>query len=81
MPTLFYPSRHPVVVAFFYDHGIEFDLATYEQRAKLLDFEEELISEDPLRISISISVEDDVLGLTYNDRMELIGVNSDRQRH
>jgi hypothetical protein len=77
MPTLFYPSRHPVVVAFFYDHGIEFDLATYEQRAHLLDFEEELLSEDPLRIRISVPLEGDVLGLTYDDRMELVDVNFD----
>ncbi|WP_101294461.1 DUF7351 domain-containing protein [Halegenticoccus soli] len=75
MPTLFYPSRHPAVVAFYYEHGIEFDLATYEQRAYLLDFEEELLSEDPLRIRISIPLEGDVLGLTYDDRMEVVDVN------
>ncbi|WP_255196677.1 winged helix-turn-helix domain-containing protein [Halorarius litoreus] len=81
MPTLFYPSRHPAVVAFFYNHGIEFDLATYEQRAILLDFEEELLSEDPLRIRILVSFEDEVLGLTYDDRMELVDVTRDGVEH
>ena len=75
MPTLFYPTRQPSVVAFYYEHGIEFDLATYEQRAYLLDFEEELLSENPLRIRISIPLEDDVLGLTYDDRMGVVDVS------
>lgn len=54
MPTLFYPSREPTTIAFFYEYGVEFDLATYEQRTLLLDFEEELLSMDSLRIRISI---------------------------
>ena len=49
MSTLFYPSRETAVIAFFYDHGVDFDLATYEQRALLLDFEAELLSTDPLQ--------------------------------
>lgn len=77
MPILFYPARQPVVTAFFYKHGIEFDLATYEQRAYLLDFTQELRSEDPLRIRISIPLEDEELRLTYDDRMEVVEV--DRQ--
>ncbi|WP_265108625.1 winged helix-turn-helix domain-containing protein [Halosolutus halophilus] len=72
MPTLFYPSRQPAVIAFYYEHGIEFDLATYEQRAHLLSFEEELLSEDPLRIRISIPLEDEALRLTYDERMEVV---------
>jgi len=75
MPTLFYPSRHPAVVAFYYDHGNEFDLATYEQRELLLRFEEELLSEDPLRICISIPLGDEVLRLTYDDQMEVVDVD------
>ncbi len=74
MPTLFYPSRHPAVVAFYYDHGIEFDLATDEQRALLLDFEEELLSTDPPRIRISIPVDGDVLRLTYDEQMAVVDV-------
>jgi len=72
MPTLFYPSREPAVIAFFYDHGVEFDLATYEQRALLLDFEEELVSLDPLRIQLSIQLDDETLQLTYDERMDVV---------
>ncbi|MDX1745306.1 MAG: hypothetical protein R3324_05155, partial [Halobacteriales archaeon] len=74
MPTLFYPSRQPAVIAFYYEHGIEFDLAAYEQRAHLLDFEEEVLSEDPLRIRISIPLGDEALRLTYDERMDVVDV-------
>jgi DNA-binding transcriptional ArsR family regulator len=74
MPTLFYPSRQPAVVAFYHDQGIEFDLATHEQRAYLLDFEEELVSEDPFRIRISIPGDDETLWLTYDDRMTVVDI-------
>jgi hypothetical protein len=75
MPTLFYPSRQPAVIAFFYEHGIAFDLATYEQRTLLLDFEEELVSRDPLRIEISITLDDDTLRLTFDGRMDVVDVS------
>jgi DNA-binding transcriptional ArsR family regulator len=80
MPTLFYPSRRPAVVAFFFDHGIEFDLATYEQRARLLVFEEERLSEDPLRIRISIPVGEESLRLTYDERMEVVDTDRRERR-
>ena len=72
MPTLFYPSRLPEAVAFYHDHGVEFDLATHEQRALLLDFREEVVSEDPLRIRITIPADDEELRLTYDDRMAVV---------
>ncbi len=79
MPTLFYPTRQPAVVAFYYEHGVEFDLATHEQRARLLGFEEELLSEDPLRIRISVPVADEALRLTYDERMEVVDVSRRRR--
>ena len=74
MPTLFYPTREPAVVAFYHDHGIELDLARHEQRAHLLDFEEEVLSEDPLLLRISIPIEDETLRLTYDEGMEVVDV-------
>ena len=81
MPTLFYPSRQPAVIAFYYEHGISFDLAKYEQRAYLLGFDEDLLSEDPLRIRISIPLEDEALRLTYDERMEVVDVNRQGSEH
>jgi hypothetical protein len=72
MPTLFYPTREPAVVAFYHDHGVEFDLATYEQRTNILDYREEVLSEDPIRIRITVPMDDDELQLTYDDRMAVV---------
>lgn len=80
LPTLFYPSRHPAVVAYYHDHGIEFDLATHEQRSLLLDIEEERLSQDPLRIRLSIPVENEVLRLTYDDHMEVVDLTRETGR-
>lgn len=74
LPTLFYPSNHPAVTAFYYDHGIEFDLAKHEQRSLLLDYKEELLSDDPIRIRITIPVAGNELQLTFDDRMKVINV-------
>lgn len=72
MPTLFYPTREPAVTAFYYEHGIEFDLASHEQRTLLLDYEHEVISEEPLSIQLTIQLENDVLTLTYDDQMDVV---------
>ncbi|WP_416838553.1 hypothetical protein [Haloferax sp. DFSO52] len=81
MPTLFYPTRQPAVIAFYYEHGIEFDLATAEQRTYLLDYEEELLSEDPLRIRISIPLADEKLRLTYDERMDVVDLTRQGRDH
>ena len=58
---------------------LEFDLATYEQRTLLLDFEEELVSRDPLRIQLSIQLDDETLQLTYDERMDVVDENRQAQ--
>lgn len=75
LPTLFYPTRQPAVIAFYYEHGIEFDLATYERRAQILDYREKLLSEDPVRIRITIPLDDDELRLTFDDQMDVVEMN------
>ena len=75
LPTLFYPSRHPAVVAFYYEHGIEFDLATYEQRTHLLEYREAVLTEDPVRIRITIPLANDELHVTYDEQMNVLDVN------
>ena len=74
LPTLFYPTRHPAVIAFYYEHGIEFDLANHEQRMHLLTFQEELLAEDPIRIRITVPLEADQLQLTFDERMSVVDV-------
>nr|WP_306052508.1 hypothetical protein [Natronococcus sp. AD5] len=74
MPISHYLTREPAVTAFYYEHGIEFDLATYEQFTLLLDVEKELLSENPLRIRMMIPQEDDELSLTFDDQMEVVSM-------
>jgi hypothetical protein len=74
LPTLFYPTREPAVVAFYHEHGIDFDLATYEQRTLLLDYGEEVVSEDPLRIRITVPVADEELRLTFDETMTTVDI-------
>lgn len=74
MPVQFHVANHPAVNAFYYDHGIEFHLATYEHRAYLLTFQEELISEDPLRILVTIPLDGDELHVTVDEEGTVIEV-------
>lgn len=74
IPTVLYPPTHPAVVAFYYDHGVEFDLASHEQRARLLEYREEVVSEDPLRMRITVPAGGDELSLTYDDQMRVVAV-------
>jgi DNA-binding transcriptional ArsR family regulator len=75
IPTLLYPPTHPAVIAFYYDHGIEFDLASHEQRSHLLEYQEEVIAEDPLRIRTTIPLNGDELRITFDEQMSVVDVN------
>lgn len=75
LPTLLYPPTHPAVLAFYYEHGIEFDYASHEQRAHLLEYREEVISEDPLRIRTTIPLKGDELTITFDEQMTVRDVS------
>lgn len=74
LPTLLYPVTHPAVVSFYYDHGLEANLASLEQRGITLDYDESVVSEDPLRIQIKIPLDDEVCTVTYDDQMRVVTV-------
>lgn len=74
MPVQFHVANHPDVVAFYFDHGIEFRLSTYEHRAYLLTYREQVISEDPLRIRTTIPLKSDELHVTVDSEMNVVGV-------
>lgn len=75
LPTSLYPPTHPAVLAFYYDHDIEFDLASHEQRAHLLEYQQEVVSEDPLRIRTTIPLDGDDLRLTFDEQMAVVDVS------
>ena len=75
MPLANYLTREPAVVAFYYDHGIEFDFSTPEQFGLLLDVEKQLLSEDPLRVRMTIHQDDESLTLTYDDQLQVVSTD------
>ncbi len=74
LPISNYLTREPAVTAFYYEHGIEFDYSKPEQFSLLLRVEKELLTEDPLRIRLTIPLEGDELSLTFDDRMDVVSV-------
>lgn len=74
LPTTYYPHAHPAVLAFYHQHGIEFDLASHEHRGYLLDYEEEVVSTDPLRIRTTIPLDGDSLAVEFDNQMQVIEV-------
>lgn len=74
IPTLFYPPTHPAVIAFYYDHGVEFDLASHEDHRYMLDYQEELVSEDPFRIRTTIPLDGDEIAVEFDEQMQVVSV-------
>ncbi len=72
---------HPAVVAFCYDHGIEVGFTgttDFEDVARTMDlveeFEETVVSTDPLRIRVTIALDADELHLTLDGNMNVLDV-------
>ena len=74
IPTFFYPSMEPAVIAFFQDRGIEFDIATADSRSRMIDFDERVVSEDPLRIQTTVAAAGDELHLEYDEAMRIVHI-------
>lgn len=72
---------HPAVVSFLYDHGIEVgftghtDFSDVMRTLDLIDrFEEELVSDDPLRLRITVPCDGDELHLILDEHMDVVEV-------
>jgi hypothetical protein len=74
-PVTLIVLNHPNVTAFYHEHGIEHQFATWETVARSYRVEEELLSEDPLRIHLTIPAEDDRLRLTIDDEVDVVDVS------
>lgn len=75
IPTSHYPPTHPAVLAFYYEHDIEFDLASHEQLAHLLEYRQVVVSADPLRIRTTIPLDGDELTIRFDEQMSVIDVS------
>lgn len=64
----------PAVIAFYHEHGIEHRFPSWEGLIRCFHFEEELVSEDPLRLRCTVPVDDDRLQLTLDGDVNVIEV-------
>lgn len=65
---------HPTVTAFYHEHGIDHRFASWETVVRSAGIEEELVSEDPLRMRFTVSAGDDDLRLTLDDELNVLDV-------
>lgn len=62
----------PTVTAFYLDHGIEHRFATWEALERSFDFEETLVSEDPLQTRFTVPAGDDELRLVVDEGLDVV---------
>lgn len=72
---------HPAVVAFRYEHGIELTYDTKDTEAcgrlwdHLMEYEHTLVSEDPVRIRVTVPGDGETLQLTLDGNLNVVDVS------
>ena len=67
--------HHPAVIAAYYERGLDLgELPYWEQRHLLDDFEQEVLTEDPLRVRVTVPFDDGRLELTVDAAGEVVEV-------
>lgn len=67
--------NHPEVTAFYHEHGIEHRFATWETVARSYRVGEELISEEPFRMRVTIPANEDELRLILDGNMNVVAAS------
>lgn len=72
-------ATNPAVIAFYYEQDVPWDRVpfskmTWENTPYVADIEEEIISEDPLEIRVTIPAEDDALEITIDEDLNVLNV-------
>lgn len=65
---------HPTVTAFLYDHDIEAKITSRKYWERAFECGEEVVSSDPLRIEVTVPAGDDVLCVTLDEEMIVVGI-------
>ena len=63
---------HQAVAAFLYEHDVSFDYASFDAFLRSQDFRERLVAEEPLRIAVSIPVDDEELELVVDADLNVV---------
>jgi RNase P subunit RPR2 len=64
---------HPAVTSFLFDAGIDLRRTYVWELLPLLDPDETITSEDPVRLRLVVSIDDDVLELTLDESATVVG--------
>lgn len=74
-PLFGHVIRHPAVVSFYYERGIDIMLASYwELQDYAREFEEEVVTDDPWTARVTIEADGDQLHLTLDDQLVVVDV-------
>jgi DNA-binding transcriptional ArsR family regulator/DNA-directed RNA polymerase subunit RPC12/RpoP len=77
-PPWYAALNHPAAVAFLYDHGIEekvpFRKITWDNQQFMRDISETVVAKDPYRFEVTIPIEDELLQMTLDERLNAVSV-------
>ncbi|WP_440990499.1 DUF7351 domain-containing protein [Haloarchaeobius baliensis] len=68
--------HEPAVVAFYHEHGLDIG-ATPSWRLPWLTATPAVVSEDPMRVSVTVTVGDDALSLVVDEALDVVAVDGD----
>jgi len=63
----------PAVTAFYHEQGVDHRFATWEALERSFDFEEEIVSRDPLRVGFTVPAGDDELRVVVDEHLQVVG--------
>lgn len=66
---------HPAVIAFFYDHGIEHRIGTWDAIARAHGYEHTILSTEPLRLQVTFPCGEDELRITLDEDLTVLDVS------
>lgn len=66
---------HPAVIAFFYDHGIEHWIGTWEAILRAHEFELAIPSTEPLRLQVTFPRGTDEIRITLDEELSVLDVS------
>jgi hypothetical protein len=80
-PSYAVVSRHPALVSFYYDHGVEHVPATWAAISRGLHWRETLVSADPASLRVTVDHDGDRLGFLLDETATVVEVSDPPSRH
>lgn len=76
IPLLGVVLFHPAVTSFFYNRGIDHRIGEWDAIVRAHGYDQSVLSTDPLRIRVTVCVDEDDLQLTLNEDLAVISVST-----